>query len=75
MLAVDLTRCHIGASVAFDAQTNDGPEAVAGLLRWLTFTSDHVILAVEDEDDSGAVEWTMPADADVEIRAVRGITA
>lgn len=68
MRAIDIGRHHIGATVTAHPRTTDGTEPVTGILRWITWTSDHVVLALEDGEDAGAVEWTLHPGDEVTIR-------
>jgi len=33
---------------------------VTGPLRWYTVTSETIVLAIEDDEDVGAIEWELP---------------
>lgn len=68
MPVTQLRRSDVGARVIADPQTSDGPIHVEGVIRWITFTSNDVTLAIEDEDDV-AVEWTFDEGETVQIGA------
>lgn len=71
--AAHIRRDHIGATVTIQPPCPHAPEqlTITGVLRWITHTSDAVILAVEEggDDGDGAVEWDMPLGAPVIVQA------
>jgi hypothetical protein len=71
----DIRQSHIGSRVSATATLGDGDVLdVAGILRWITLTSDTVVLAIEEGDSgSDATEWEFAPTANVSIEAVADI--
>lgn len=57
----ELGHQHVGGRVVAKPLTDEGHVEVEGVIRWLTFTSDTVVIAIEagegPDPDGGAIEW------------------
>lgn len=66
-----LRRDDIGRVVTIRPTVDEPPApVVTGVIRWLTFTSDEVIVAIEEPGDA-AVEWTLRPNDVIQLEAHR----
>lgn len=61
-----LSHEHIGAKITIEVP-RWRPEPITGILRWFTHTSDGVLVAIEENEDDGAVELDQALDATIKI--------
>lgn len=65
--AAQVGRQHVGKTVRLPGvkgPTHEHPP-LTGILRWVTHTSDESVLAVEADEDEGAIEWRLVPDEEV----------
>lgn len=55
--ANDLTRAHIGARITAQPTTDSEVITVTGIIRWITLTPYHVIVAIEEPEYDAAWEF------------------
>lgn len=59
--AAQVGRQHVGRTVTLPGVMNQP----TGVLRWVTHTSDESVLAVEADEEEGAIEWRLTLDEEV----------
>ncbi len=68
--ANDLTRAHIGAHITAQPTTDSEVITVTGIIRWITLTPYHVIVAIEEPAYNAA--WELDPDARITIEQAEG---